>query len=198
MTTKQAYFAEIVESSLSSWTAQSWEWDSFPEFGSIVMIPEKKRTLFGIVYDINTGSMESGRYPFPYKKTHEELLKEQPQIFEFLKTTFSCIALGYKEHDIIFHTFAPKPPKIHSFVGPLDSTDLKQFFISPNFLHLIFNNPHIENEDELILAIIKNLTKQNLLSSEKKDVLIETYSLLIGNDYKRIKLFLERVQNIVI
>lgn len=54
------------------------------------------------------------------------------------------------------------------------------------------------NEDELILAIIKNLTKQNLLSSEKKDILIETYSLLIGNDYKRIKLFLERVQNIVI
>ena len=78
---KRTYFAEIVESSLTNWTAQSWDWDMFPAFGTLVVVPENKRSLFGIVYQINTGSLEPGRYPFTYQKTQEELLKEQPQIF---------------------------------------------------------------------------------------------------------------------
>ncbi len=90
-------FAEVIESSLHGWLAQSWQWDTFPSFGSIVTIQGKKRTHFGIVHQIQTGSMDPVRYPFPYQKTEEELLKEQPQIFEFLKTTFSCLIIGYQE-----------------------------------------------------------------------------------------------------
>ncbi|MCF7900082.1 hypothetical protein K9K77_01100, partial [Candidatus Babeliales bacterium] len=108
MNNKHHCFAEIVESSLTVWTAQSWEWNTFPEFGSLVVVPEKKRNLFGIVHQINTGSIEPGRYPFTYQKTQEELFKEQPQIFEFLKTTFSCITLGYQEQEKMFHTIAPE------------------------------------------------------------------------------------------
>ena len=197
-TNKKACFAEIVESSLTNWTAQSWQWDTFPAFGSVVQVPEKKRTLFGIVHQINTGSLETGRYPFTYQKTQEELLKEQPQIFEFLKTTFSCITLGYEEHEKIIHSIAPEPPKIHSFVGNLSATQNKQFFVSPTFMQLIFSAPHIENIDELLLAVITNLQKQKLLDSEKLSELIESYTLLIGTDYRRLKLFLGRIQNITI
>src|SRR5688500_18584413 len=109
-------FAEVIESSLTGWLAQSWSWDTFPNFGSFVAIETKNRTVFGIVHQVQTGSMDPVRYPFPYQKTEEELLREQPQIFEFLKTTFSCITIGYQEKRIFSYLIAPEPPKIHSFV----------------------------------------------------------------------------------
>jgi len=195
---KRTYFAEIVESSLTNWTAQSWDWDMFPAFGTLVVVPENKRSLFGIVYQINTGSLEPGRYPFTYQKTQEELQKEQPQIFEFLKTTFSCITIGYQEHEKIFHAICPAPPKIHSFVGPLQQLEYKQFFISPTFMQLLFNSSSLENIDELLIALITNLKKQDILSPEKLSELIDTYTLLIGNDYRRLKLFLSRLQILTI
>ncbi len=191
---KHHYFAEIIESSLTTWTAQSWQWDTFPAFGSLVTVNTKKRILFGIVYHISTGSMDPGRYPFAYQKTEEELLAEQPQIFEFLKTSFSCLSLGYQEHDQVIHQLAPEPPKIHAFVGPMAPLQYKQFFASTNYLHLLFGTPLPVNSDELFLAVLRTLSEHNLLTEEKLHESIELYSLLIGNDYRRLKLLLQRAQ----
>jgi hypothetical protein len=198
MVTKNKPFAEIIESSLQNWLAQSWDWDRFPAFGSIVTTESNKRTLFGIVYHVQTGSMDPIRYPFPYKKTEEELRQEQPQIFEFLKTTFSCLTLGYQENGIIHYLIAPEPPKIHSFVTSIDNNLAKQFFSSHNYLHILFGmTTSIGNVDELLLAILKQQMALNIVSEESLDHFIQRYSLLIGNDYRRIKLFLQRAQPLV-
>ncbi len=191
-------FAEIIESSLQNWLAQSWEWDKFPQFGSIVTTESNKRILFGIIHQVQTGSMDPIRYPFPYKKTEEELRREQPQIFEFLKTTFSCLTLGYQENGKINYLVAPEPPKIHSFVAPISGTLAKDFFSSHNYLHILFGMANgIGNIDELLLAILKQHVTLNILSEDSLDNFMQRYSLLIGNDYRRIKLFLQRAQPIV-
>ena len=191
-------FAEIIESSLQNWLAQSWEWDEFPQFGSIVTTESNSRILFGIIHQVQTGSMDPIRYPFPYKKTEEELRREQPQIFEFLKTTFSCLTLGYQENSKIHYLIAPEPPKIHSFVAPISSILAKQFFSSHNYLHILFGMASgIGNIDELLLAILKQHVALNILSEDSLDNFMQRYSLLIGNDYRRIKLFLQRAQPIV-
>lgn len=194
----QKYFAEVIESSLTGWLAQSWAWDTFPEFGSFVAIEGKKRTIFGIVHQVQTGSMDPVRYPFPYQKTEEELLKEQPQIFEFLKTTFSCITIGYQEKKSISYLIAPEPPKIHAFIMHPDTELSKFFFASNKYLHLLFtHSAQIFNMDELILALFKQYKDLNILTSEKIGIFMQTYSLLIGNDYRRIKLFLQRVEHMI-
>jgi len=190
-------FAEIIESSLHGWLAQSWQWNKFPQFGSLVMVETKKRTIFGIVHQIQTGSMEPMRYPFPYQKTEEELLRDQPQIFEFLKTTFSCLAIGYQEKGRIYYLAAPEPPQIHSFVTPMDTDTAKQFLYSERYLHLLFGSAHLFNLDELLLAILKQHAELSILSAHKINDFINTYSLLTGNDYRRLKLFLQRAEPIV-
>jgi hypothetical protein len=188
-------FAEIIESSLLGWLAQSWQWDTFPTFGSLVVIENKKRLLFGIVHQIQTGSMDPVRYPFAYQKTEEELLREQPQIFEFLKTTFSCLTLGYKQNHKIFYQLAPEPPKIHSFVALANKEYIQEFFAHNNYLHTLFGlSNQLFNLDELLLALLKNLHDQNILSEDSLQSFIQTFSLLIGNDYRRLKLFLQRVE----
>lgn len=198
MITQDSYFAEVIESSLTGWLAQSWSWDTFPAFGSFVAIESKKRTIFGIVHQVQTGSMDPIRYPFPYQKTEEELLREQPQIFEFLKTTFSCVAIGYQEKKTITYNIAPEPPKIHAFVAYPNAEISKIFFASNTYLHLLFtHSAHIFNMDELLLALLKQYKGLTILTSEKINTFMQTYSLLTGSDYRRIKLFLQRVEHIM-
>jgi hypothetical protein len=194
---KDSAFAEVIESSLNSFTAQSWKWDTFPKFGSLVQVQNGLSTVYAIVHQVQTGSMDPQRTPFTYQKTQEELLAEQPQIFAFLKTTFSCLILGYQEKGKIYYTLSPEPPKIHAFVSSLETDALKTFFYHDTYLHTLFSaGQHIYNPDELILALFKQHQDLGLLTKSKLHQLIETFSLLTGNDYRRLKLFLHRVQRI--
>lgn len=190
-------FSEVIESSLQGWMAQSWQWNQFPSFGSLVAITGKKRIVFGIVHQIRTGSMDPARYPFPYKKTEEELLKEQPQIFEFLKTTFSCLTVGYKEEKTMRYLLVPEPPTIHSFVAVASPHLQREFFAQTDYLHLLFGCSQLFNLDELLLAVLKYQTMINGIASDTLDHFIDLFSLLAGNDYRRLKIFLSRAQNII-
>jgi hypothetical protein len=194
-------FAEVIESKLDHFIAQSWKWDYFPAFGSLVQVITQDRIVFGCISHVETGSMDPLRYPFPYQKTEEELMKEQPQIFEFLKTMFKVHIIGYVEvHEpqSIRYLVPPQPCKIHSFVSHADPLLQNLFFEQADYLHILFAGAHqIQNIDELLLAILRQLGQSNLLSQKLLDLFCETFSLLIGNDYRRMKLFLQRVQKIV-
>lgn len=193
-------FAEVIASSLDHFVAQSWKWDDFPDFGSLVQVINNDTVILGCVIDVQTGSMDPLRSPFPYKKTEEELLREQPQIFEFLRTTFKVQILGYYtlQDLVIKHTLYAKPTKIHSFVGECDQKLVEKFFHTASYLHLLFSfSNQIPNIDELLLAILHNLSIQQLLTQNHLETLCESYSLLIGNDYRRIKLFLHRVEQLL-
>ena len=191
-------FAEVIESSLDGWLAQAWDLNISPSFGSIIVIESKSRKLFGIVHQIRTGSNDPVRYPFAYQKTQEELMNEQPQIFEFLKTNFSCLNLGYQENNTIFHLLTPEPPKIHSFVRKITIEESKLLFKNPQYLQVIFGYANkISNLDELLLSLIKNLSHNKILTDHHFEEFIETYSLLTDNDYRRLKLFLQRINFII-
>jgi len=186
-------FSEVIQSSLQGWVAQSWQWDVFPPFGSLVAITAENRTLF---HQVSTGSTDAIHLPFPYKKTHEELRKDYPQIFEFLKTTFHCLVIGYSQIGKIHYLLAPEPSKIHAFVGHVSSDQARQFFSSSQYLHVLFGLANqVANMDELLLAVLNQLKCLGLLDEEKLTDFIASYSLLIGNDYRRLKIFLMRVES---
>ncbi len=194
MTKKQDFFGEVVESSLQEWVTQSWNWDKFPEFGSIVTVKNGEIAIFGIVYQIKTGSIDSNRQAFAYQKTEEELIREQPQIFELLKTNFSCLVLGYEENDCFFSMLASKPPKIHSFVRQASLKEIQNIFKTTQYLQLIFNSAGIiSNLDELLIVLIKNLTILNVIDKNNFEEFIQSFALLTRNDYFRLKLFMHRI-----
>lgn len=189
-------FAEIIESSLQTFTGQCWAWNKTPQFGSLILVENGPKPIFGLVYQIQTGSMDPVRYPFPYQKTHEELLAEQPQIFEFLKTSFSCLALGYQERGKIHYLMPPEPPKIHSFLTIAQEEQNRLFFAQNRYLPLLFGYSGPINMDELLLALLKGQNDLKSLNNERLLDFINTYSLLTGSDYRRLKLFLQRVETI--
>jgi len=189
---KVHYFAEVIQSSLQSFTAQSWCWDYFPAFGSLVTVTTEKRTLFGIVYAVQTGSSDPGRYPFTFQKTEAELRSEQPQIFEFLQTTFSCLIVGFLENNEIVYQMGPEPAKMHAFIGHATQTEMQYFFSSCLYLHLIFNATEIITKDELLLALLKIKKNLGLLTEQSFLEFIETLSLATGDDYRKLKILMAR------
>lgn len=195
------HFAEVIESCLDHYTAQCWQWNQFPSFGSLVYVQDATKIIFGIVSHIQTGSMDPTRTPFPYQKTEAELQAEQPQIFEFLKTTFTVQIVGYEEREEgssdtkIYHVLPPTPCKIHAFIAQADQIIKTRFFTGSEFLHLLFAfSNNIPNLDELLLAIIKQLAHKKIFDHTNIDNFCQTFTLFTGNDYRRLKLFLKRVE----
>ncbi|OGB84737.1 hypothetical protein A3F66_01080 [candidate division TM6 bacterium RIFCSPHIGHO2_12_FULL_32_22] len=186
---KNRYFGEIIDSSLVRWMAQSWKWDKFPNFGSLIAVEQGDLILYGIVSEIKTGSQDSSRFPYAYQKTEEELLRDQPQIFEFLNTIFTCVPVAYKSVDIIYN-LPPRPAKIHSFVREMDLEE-KQLLDISSCLPVIFGNSEFQSIDELLLALIKNAQLDKALVHS----FIDNFSLLCGNDYRRIKIFIKRLES---
>lgn len=189
-------FAEIIISSLQHWTAQSWQWDERPLFASLMVVEDKEQTIFGLVYSIETGSWQTERTPFPYQKTEEELLRDQPHIFEFLRTAFTCLTVGHqKKEGPLVYQYAPQPPKIHAFVRRATPDEAQAFFADDRYVTMIFAAQNEQcNLDELLLALLKARTATNSLSQDQFKKFIDTYCLLTGNDYRRLKLFLHRAQ----
>lgn len=191
-------FAEVIEGNLSSWTGQSWKWDHIPEFGSLVITTSNQIKMYGIVCNIQTGSSDPARKPMAYQKTEKELLRDMPQIFEFLQTKFNCIAVGYQQNNSIFYHVPSQPAKIHSFIYKADDDEYKAFFSSNQFLNILFNQQsQILNIDELLLAIIKNLQEKKCLDKSYLHDFIETFSILSKNDYQKLKIFLYRMQSMM-
>ena len=101
--------------------------------------------------------------------------------------------LGFSEHDVMLYNRAPEPPKIHAFVSHATPLEYKRFFTCHNYLHILASTQLTESFDELILGLLRNAHQQKLLDQTKLESFIEIYSLLIGNDYRRLKLFIERM-----
>jgi hypothetical protein len=192
-----SYFAEVIESSLSHFTAQAWSWESFADFGSLVTIHTDTHILYGIVYDIQTSSIDPSRTPLAYKKTIEELKRDMPHIFDFLKTTCTCIVVGYKkkDHEYIQYHIPHQPALIHSFVSYATEKDISDFFANNQFLHTIFNYQNLPVcRDELLLSLCNMLYTYGIMTEQKKRSFIKTLTLLTGNDYTHLKTFLMRLQ----
>jgi hypothetical protein len=191
-------FAEILESNIATFTAQSWQWDAVLEFGSLVTATSNDRTIFAIIYDITTGPTDSIRQPVAYQKTQEELLREQPQIFEFLTTSFSCIAIGYAENNKqILYNLPPQPAKMHTFVHHATTQQYEQCFASEQFLHLLCNATLPLNLQELLLAIIKHQINHKTLTKKRLNAFIESFFMLNKNNYLQTKMFLARLQQLL-
>jgi len=122
-------------------------------------------------------------------------MAEQPQIFEFLKTTFNCIILGYQENQSISYLLPPQPAQIHSFVQEASAEQSAEFLSNHGYLNLLLGGlQQLYNPDELLLALLRYQAANNLLTPDHLHHVIKKFSILIGNDYRRLKLLASRIE----
>lgn len=193
------YFAEIIQSNLLIVEAICWQWDQMPAFGSLVVIEDEGIWCMGLVTSLETGSLDQTRKPFAYQKTFDELKKEQPQIFAFLSTSVTIKIIGWihRKSKKTYYALPRRPAKIHSFVRVSDDALAKYFLLKPDFLHL-FDFAEGQLLDEALLALIEQMYEKLIINSSQIQELVNTYARHVGSDFRRLRLFCDRLQNLII
>jgi len=189
--------AEIISSSPHEWHALCVKVDQAPHFGSLIIIQETWATYIGIVHHITTQSIDSVHTPLALGKSPDELARDYPQMPLFLQTKISCLAIGYIKNHIMRLQWPAKPPSIHAHITLAPSAIYQQIMCDNQYLSLLFKHTTVTPYlDELILALLTHLDNQNLLTESLLETLVDQFSLLTGNDYRRLKLLLQRIERL--
>ncbi len=194
MNNRQA-FGEIITSSLTNWIIQSWQLDNHPPFGAIIQIIHDDNKHFGVICDIKTGPKDASRNPFAFGKTIQELRQEQPHIFQLLQTTIMAIPISYSDKKNLIYQIPKRPAPIHSFAQLCTLQELQTFFSDANWIITFFNiaqqNPLF---DELLIAVLHNAHYHQAFNKETLQEIIDTFCLLTHDDYRKLKIFLLRIE----
>ena len=192
-----APFAEVMESALHTLHAECWKWDQPPAFGQLIRINDAAYPLYAIVTSINTGPRDQHRTPMALQKTQEELRREYPHIFHLLHTRFTAVIIGHYANNSYIYQAAPHPSQMHTFIQPASSSEYHAILSHEAYISLLFHASELDASiDELMLAIIRHMQSHNALSKERIKRIIDTFSMLINNDYRRLKLLLQRIEHL--
>jgi hypothetical protein len=185
------YIGEIVESGTKGFIARSPRVGYAPPFGSFVRT-DSGFPVYGLVYEIITGSREPGRKTDAYDMSIDELKREQPQIFELLKTEFHVLTLGYLDGGKIRFSLSPFPPPIHSFVYECTDREKEALSSEDFFLRAIISSPNVPADD----LIISSLLSAQRARKDDKDFMVrmgKSLSRFLKDDYERLASILRRL-----
>ena len=111
----QARIGEVIESTTTGFTGGAYELLEAPPFGALVRAQARVEDMavYGLVYDIRTGSKEPGGRALVRGRTYSgrelydaEIYHEHPDLAEVLQTEFSAITVGFVEHGHIHQYLA--------------------------------------------------------------------------------------------
>jgi len=187
---------EVINGSIAQWTTEAWVWNNAPEFGAVVCADSDQRLIFGVVNSVQTGAGDDlVRQVFAYQKSQAELRRDQPQIFELLKTRFCALPVAYYAGDKYVYALPPQPPIIHSFVRFASIAELSTIFKDEQAFYALFSqSSRVDNFEELLLALIRNLQIYGLVNKKMLLQLAEQLSLVLANDYRRLQIFMRRLE----
>jgi hypothetical protein len=191
VTTEIQHIGEVIESSTSRFTAQSCELNQAPGFGTFVKTGNGS-VAYGLVFDIRTQSADANRKPTAYGLTEEELRREQPQIFELLRTEFDAVIVGHAGDSGPMQILPSQPPGIHSFCFPCNEREVKSLTTNGDYVRTILGGSQLPSDD-LIIVSVRNAWAVRGFDTAYLVTLGKELSRLIRDDYERLSSLIRRI-----
>ncbi|MEI6046686.1 MAG: hypothetical protein WCS37_20220 [Chloroflexota bacterium] len=198
---------EVVETSLTSYFAQTYKLDDPPPFGGLVRVRDRsgRREIFGTVYHIATGGLDPGRRAMVRGSgnvlvSDEQVYSDNPQLSRLLRTEFGVIVLGCRkiDGDGVFgrmaYIFPDYPPPLHYGVVLCDTATLVEFTTEPRYLRALLEAKEAPVE-ELTAAVLRRGAEAR--GAEGREWLVENgryLARLLKEDYDRLRLILEKCE----
>jgi hypothetical protein len=199
---------EIVAVSTTEFTAQSYDLDEAPAYGSLVCVgkPSPHRSSlstqhsalstqhFGICYRVQTSSIEAGRHAVAWGRDEEDdadIYRRQPQLREVLQTTWDCLLVGYQTAGGgIAQRIPASPPRMHSFVYAAAPAEVCAFHRDLGYLRFILRSA-VPGVEDLLAACIRHAYES---SGHDEAVLLaacRTIARLLAGDHARLMSILD-------
>lgn len=190
--------AEVIASQTRMFTAQLLRDQTPPALGTWIKVERTDGILiWGVVYSIESASIEPSRQVEAFGKPREALMREMPQVFELIRTYVSVLILGYETPDgQIRQTLPPHPPELHDFVTRISDADVMRMQQPFDFLRTLMQSK--DNGlplDDLLVAMLRqyetyaptpDLARRYLLAAGRQ------LSRLMGDDHERLQSILRR------
>lgn len=194
---------EIIAASTIDFTAGAYELLSAPPFGTLVRAQAREDTqgVYGLIYDIRTGSKEPGGRALVRGRTYSgrelfdaEIYHEHPDLAEVLQTEFSALTVGFRNQNRLYHYLPPHPPPVHYSVYACTETELRGFTESHDFFRTVLFATQIPN-DELLAALIRQAALAR--GPQQREYLVRAgreVASLLKDDYDRLTALLRRIR----
>src|SRR5690606_22744884 len=113
---------EVIEANTTGFTSGAYELLTAPPFGALVRAQARAEgaAVYGLVYDIRTGSKEPGGRALVRGRTctgrelyDAEIYYEHPDLAEVLQTEFSALTVGFIENGRCYQYLPAQPPPVH-------------------------------------------------------------------------------------
>ncbi|MGQ9482788.1 HAS-barrel domain-containing protein [Chloroflexus sp.] len=193
---------EVIESSTIHFVAATYELLASPPFGSLVRATTTEQGLhvYGLIYDIHTGSREPGGRAIVRGRTYtgrylydDEIYRAHPDLSVVLQTEFTALIVGYTLHGGLIQRLPPQPPPVHYSVYPCPNEELAAFGDHLDFLRTVLLAPGLP-ADELLTAAVRAIA---LARRDGPAYLVRVgreLARLLKDDYDRLTALLHRLR----
>lgn len=196
---------EVIESTTTRFTAGAYELLAAPPFGALVRAQarEQSSAVYGLVYEIRTGSKEPGGRAVVRGRTYTgrdlydaEIYAEHPDLAEVLQTEFSAITVGFAESGQLYQYLPPQPPPVHYSVYPCDEAELVRFTESSDFFRAVLFSFQIPG-DEALAALVRAAARARTARGDDHAYLVRAgraAAALLKDDYDRLQAIVRRIR----
>jgi hypothetical protein len=185
---------EIVAVETTSFTAQSYELNRAPAFGSLLRVAAPGQpTYFALCYGSQTGSIEPGRHAVAWGRFEDDgddIYQRQPQLGQVLRTTFDALLVGYVDGARTVQRVPAMPPRLHALVYAATPEEVACFNDDLAYLRFVLRTP-LPNADDFIAATIEHAYQSK---GQDRDFLVgaaRTVARLLGAEHERVMNILE-------
>ena len=150
--------AEVIETSSAEFTAQCFKLDQAPPLGSLVKTKGELCEIYGIIYNVETHSLDPGRRVVARGEDMErkdDVFRANPQLAKLLSTDFKALVVGHRQGDGLHYYLPPTPAPIHGFVYVCHLEEVQTFAQSLDFLGLLVDARLPISVDEVIAACLR-------------------------------------------
>lgn len=156
--------------------------------------------VYALVYGANTTSLEPNRRPSALGfEDEDEMRRQQPQIFELLRTEFSGLLVAYSEgaDTALRRHLPPRPPRIHSRVYPCTAEETRVLTADLSFLRgvLLPSGGALAGvpSDELAAACLRQARAAHPDDPEFLLRAGRMVATILASDYERLQAILRNV-----
>lgn len=151
---------EVIEAKTSQFLAQCYELHQAPPLGSLVRTEAEGISIYAVVGEATTQSLDPGRRPTALGKDlsrQEEIYTQHPQLSQLFATCFPALVVGHQWGEHLYYYLPPRPAPLHSFVYPCEPAEIAQFSRSLDFLSLLLSREGLG--DEVVAACLRQASQ---------------------------------------
>jgi hypothetical protein len=166
-------------------------------YGSYV-IAGREAPGIGIVYNVETTSVDPGRKPVALGLSDEELVRMQPQLTSLLRTQAHALLIGTLTPAGFLYGLPGAPPRLHAGVRACTVDEIRRIGQDLGFLRLIFTSGKSSTEELLLSASYHVLdayrTESPEILAQESVRLGKALSDLYRDDYDSLRRLMGRLE----